>query len=136
MLVASGTYTGDAPNTVNIAVPFSAHVIVIKGGANIAAIWITPMPATNWKPATGGTALQTSGGPTITATGFSVTGSVANTNTAATTYYWTAFQDNGAGDFATFTYTNNNTDNRDIVVGVRPCIPPITMSRLSVLLLV
>lgn len=121
MQIASGTYTGDAPNTVTVSdCPFPLDagdaVIIIKGGSNIAAIWIAGMTAGHYKPLTGSTAIQTSGGPTPTSTGFSVTDSVASTNASGTVYRWTAFRDNGGQDFGVFSYANNNTDNRSIPI--------------------
>jgi hypothetical protein len=108
--------------------PTSNSVVIIKGGSNIAAIWFSGMTADHWKPLSGGTALQTSGGVTPTATGFTVTGSTANTNASGTSYRWTAFQDNGAGDFGIVSYTGNGANDRSIPIsGVSGVTPDFAM---------
>ena len=113
MPVASGTYTGDAVDNRQIALPFQADVLIVKNNANQAAVVRTStMAGDATKPLTGATALTANLLQSLTATGFTV-GTDARVNGNGATYTWTAFKAS-AVNLRVGSYTGDGTASRAI----------------------
>jgi hypothetical protein len=120
--VVSGSYTGNGAASQQITgLRFTPDVVIVKGNvADVGVIKTSAMTGTNAKPMTGLTAV-TANLIQIDASGFSVFGTDARTNSAtacggACTYYWIAFK-GAPGTMEVGSYTGNGTSQPVPAVG-------------------
>ena len=124
MQLVTGTYTGNGVDDRWINDPgFEPDLVIIKADAANAAVWRTSdmgVGESFWFSVYGGAygnRIQDFG-----ANGFQV-GTNADVNANGVDYYWAAFRDTGAADFAVGTYTGDGADDRNITgVGFQPTI--------------
>lgn len=113
MQIKSGSYAGSGVAQSPSGVGFQPDVVIIKGGSNVGVWCNAAMGADTTEPMTGTDGTFADGVTSLDADGFSV-GTDARVNANGTTYYYTAFRNNGVLDFRTGSYTGDGLDNHDI----------------------
>ena len=129
MKVRAGSYSGNGTSQ-DISTGIDQNLVIVSkvGAASVDNVWSSDtMAAGNsmyFHNTTGADSITTA----ITALGsgqFSV-GAGVEVNQSGQSYRWIAFEDDGEGDFATFTYTGNDADDRAITgLGFQPAFVAI-----------
>jgi hypothetical protein len=122
MQLASGSYVGDGATARAIhGVGFRPDAVIIKGtDAHLAVMRTATMVGDAAKELAAATRLQASRIRSLDADGFTV-GPHAEVNGKGVTYFWTAFTDDGAGDFRAGAYVGTGRDDLSIGgLGFRP----------------
>lgn len=124
MQFATGSYTGNGiVNRWIAGVGFQPDLVIVKADASQYAVWrSSSMPAGKSGAFSPVASLFTNAIQSFAADGFLV-GSHATVNQNGIKYYYSAFRDNGGGDFDVGTYAGNGVDNRNLdIVGFQPTI--------------
>lgn len=122
MLVNSGTYVGNSTAARQIVgVGFQPDLVIVKSLTQTYDTWFKTkdMASTQSFPTRADAASATDKITSLDANGFTI-GSIQDVNNTGQTFAWIAFKDNGAGDFATFTYTGDATDDKLVFTGFQP----------------
>ncbi len=112
MQLASGSYVGNgATGRAITGVGFQPDAVIIKGNdAHLTVMRTATMTGDAAKELAVATRLQSSRVRSLDADGFTV-GTHAEVNGSGVTYVWTAFKDDGAGDFRVGSYVGTGRDN-------------------------
>lgn len=118
MRVQTLSYSGDGNTTQKVTTWFAPDLVFIKAqGAPTGtdnAVWATTsMPSGNCMEVNQASGLLTTHISSLDSDGFTVK-NTASVNESGITYVALCVQDDGAGDFATFTYEGDGSDNRDL----------------------
>lgn len=115
MQMALGSYVGDGASSRAITgAGFRPDVVIIKGDtAQLAVMRTATMIADACKELAVATRLQNGRLKSLDPDGFTV-GAHAEVNGSGVTYFWTAFKDDGGGDFHVGSYVGTGRDNLSI----------------------